>query len=97
MGDVGFHGGRHGGWEPLILPSPLSSRLHHFNLAMVVQAMGPAELQLRTSRQDSIHHTAGCRLTADRRPLADKAIGTMLDSLGSLTFELLYPQPHCFL
>ena len=68
-----------------------------FNLAVVVQAMGLAELQLRTSRQDSIHHTAGCRLTADRRPLADKAIGTMLDSLGSLTFELLYPQPHCFL
>ena len=68
-----------------------------FNLTVVVQAMGLAELQLRTSRQDSIHHTAGCRLTADRRPLADKAIGTMLDSLGSLTFELLYPQPHCFL
>ena len=33
-----------------------------FNLAVVVQAMGPAELQLRTSRQDSIHNTAGCRM-----------------------------------
>ena len=33
-----------------------------FNLAVVVQAMGPAELQLQTSRHDNIHNTAGCRM-----------------------------------
>ena len=32
MGDVGCHGGHHGGWEPLILLSPLSLRLKHLQL-----------------------------------------------------------------
>ena len=33
-----------------------------FDLALEVHAMGPAEVQLRTSRQDNIHNTAGCRM-----------------------------------
>ena len=32
MGDVGCHGGHHGGKEPLILLSPLSLRLQHLQL-----------------------------------------------------------------
>ena len=57
VGDVGSHGG----WEPLILFSPLSPCLQHFQLCRG-EAMAPAELQLRTSRQDSIHNTAWCRM-----------------------------------
>ena len=32
MGDVGCHGGHHGGWGPLILLNPLSLRLQHLQL-----------------------------------------------------------------
>ena len=32
MGDVGCHGGHHGGWEPLILLSTLSLHLQHLQL-----------------------------------------------------------------
>ena len=59
MGDVGFHGGHHGGWEPLILPSPLSLRLQHLQL-------GRGGPQLGQIRQDSIHNTAGCRMVLVR-------------------------------
>ena len=87
MGDVGFHGGRHGGWVPLNLPSPLSPRLHHLQLGRGGPGHGTSGVA--ATDQPTGRYSAHCRLTADRRPSADKAIRTMLDSLGSLTFELL--------
>ena len=39
VGDVGFHGGHHGGWGPLILPSPLSLRLQHLQLGPAVSLL----------------------------------------------------------